>query len=241
MSPPPPQCLGDLPPEDLEHVLAHTRDFWEEIRGERLFITGGGGFFGTWLVESLLWANERLRTCRRGRGPVARSPGVPSQDAALGGASGLVVPRRRRADLRVSARPIFPPHSCGNQTAEDAATPSRMLDVMVGGTQHTLDFRRAMRRREAAVHEFRIRIRPATRGPIPYSRRLRRPAGHDGSSVSRTATASGWPNICAQVYAGQYGIQAKIARGFAFVGPACHWTLIMPWAISFATALEAAP
>ena len=52
--------MPSLPAADLDHVLAHTEEVWSLVRGERLFITGGTGFVGTWLTESLLWANRRL-------------------------------------------------------------------------------------------------------------------------------------------------------------------------------------
>jgi len=46
---------------DLNHVMAHTGSMWESLRDQRVFITGGTGFVGTWLLESLAWANERLK------------------------------------------------------------------------------------------------------------------------------------------------------------------------------------
>ena len=52
--------MPNLLETDLDHVLAHTEEVWEAVRGERFFITGATGFVGTWLTESLLWANRRL-------------------------------------------------------------------------------------------------------------------------------------------------------------------------------------
>src|SRR5665213_1234056 len=49
-----------LPPSDLDDILAHTCDAFASLRGGRIFITGGTGFFGHWLLESLLQANRHM-------------------------------------------------------------------------------------------------------------------------------------------------------------------------------------
>jgi len=44
--------------KDLDHVLTHVQ--WEELRNQNIFISGGTGWFGRWMIETLLYANTEL-------------------------------------------------------------------------------------------------------------------------------------------------------------------------------------
>ena len=51
-----------LPLDDLEKILKPTHTFfpeyWTLLKDKKIFLTGGTGFFGTWLTESFCQLNE---------------------------------------------------------------------------------------------------------------------------------------------------------------------------------------
>src|ERR1700761_7774647 len=49
-----------LPSEDLQAVFLQAQTSFEALRNTRIFITGGTGFFGHWLLESILAANREI-------------------------------------------------------------------------------------------------------------------------------------------------------------------------------------
>lgn len=209
-----------LPREDLEHILKYTRDLWAEIRGQSIFLTGGTGFFGTWLLESFLFANERLGLGARlvvlTRNPEAFIQKMPH----LAGQNGLEFVK---GDVRSFEFPAGK-FTCVIHAATEASvklneeSPGEMLDVILNGTQRVLDFcaqagvRKLLFVSSGAVYgrqplELTHVSETYSGAPDPL---LRNSAYGEGKRVSE--------HLCA-VDAQRLGYEAKVARGFAFVGP----------------------
>ena len=206
-----------LPASDLDHVLAHTRENWETLRGSRLFITGGTGFFGAWLLESLARANDRLGLDARA---VVLSRDPEKFAAAAPHLAGRADLRFCRGDLRNFAFPEEPcTHLIHAGTTSGAPVPPReMFDTVVEGTRRVLDFAAAR-----GVCRLLFVSSGAVYGPQPPGLTHvpeNHPGGPDpldpGSAYGEGKRAA--EHLC--VLAGQaYGIEIAIARCFAFVGP----------------------
>jgi dTDP-glucose 4,6-dehydratase len=205
---------------DLEFVLDNARDDLGELAGCRLYVTGGTGFVGSWLLETLLWANRRLdlksRVLLLTRSPDRYKESHPH--LATDPAVELV-----RGDVCTLDEPMT-----GVDAVVHAATPAsaklnsedpmQMLAIVVDGMRNVL---------EMASHAGRIPVLLTSSGAV-YGRQpaemshvdeaylggpdalLPGSAYHEGKRIAELmgsiATSRGQADV-------------KIARLFAFIGP----------------------
>ena len=45
---------------DLNNILKNTSSLWHNIKNKKIFLSGGTGFFGTWILKTFLLANNEL-------------------------------------------------------------------------------------------------------------------------------------------------------------------------------------
>jgi nucleoside-diphosphate-sugar epimerase len=206
--------------DDLDHVVAHTRALWEDVRGQRVFITGGTGFFGCWLLESFLWANEKLRLNASAtvltRDPASfstRAPHLahhPAVELHKGDVRSFEFPSGTFSHVVHAATPA--------SAAINADDPVSMFEIIVLGTRRALELARRCRARR-----FLLASSGAVYGlqPADLTHLHEDYAGAPDAVDAGSAYAEGKraaETLCAG-YARQFGVHATIARCFAFVGP----------------------
>ncbi len=127
-----------LPEQDLRFVVEHAKDAWESLRGARLFLTGGTGFIGTWLLESFVRANRDLDLgaavevlSRDPAGFLARRPHL-REESAVSFVPGDV--RTFEARGREFTHVIH-----GATTSGGPVLPQEMFSVIVDGTRRVLE------------------------------------------------------------------------------------------------------
>jgi dTDP-glucose 4,6-dehydratase len=209
-----------LPIEDLNLILSCTRDLWTEMRGEQIFITGGTGFFGSWLVESFSHINRveglGARATILTRNPAAfleKSPHLAT-DSSITLLTGDV---RDFAFPQSDFKCVI--HAATESVARKAPVSRiELLDTILRGTERVLNF--------AATHgtsKLLLTSSGAVYGSQP-SDLMQIPEDFRGApNVLDPASVYGEgkrvaEHLCA-LYAAESKLECKIARCFAFVGP----------------------
>jgi nucleoside-diphosphate-sugar epimerase len=205
---------------DLDHILARTLGLWDELRGQRLFITGGTGFFGHWLLESFAWANDKLELGSSvvvlTRNPHAfehRSPHLASHPAiqlCSGDVRSFEFPTGRFSHVI---------HAGTDASAKlNEENPLLMFETIFLGTQRVLDFARCC---DAQKVLYTSSGAVYGRQPHELSRVPEDYHGAPDSTDPHSAYAEGKraAEMLGALHSRQHGLQLKIARCFAFVGP----------------------
>ena len=206
--------------EDLDDCLARTTELWDELRGQRIFITGATGFFGCWLLETLLWANCRLELKARvtilSRNPAAFKLKAPhlAADPALEFLTGDV------QDFRMPAGTFSHViHAATESSVElNQKYPQRMFDTIVQGTRRCLEFAQA-----AEARRFLFLSSGAVYGTQPAEVAHVSEEAATAPNPLDPASAYGEGKRAAELLCAlasrQSTLEPKIARCFAFVGP----------------------
>jgi nucleoside-diphosphate-sugar epimerase len=212
--------LPPLPVEDLDHVLAHTGKLWAGARGATFFITGGTGFFGTWLLESFARANDTHGLGMRAT-VLTRDPAAFARKAPHLAARGDLT--FHQGELRTFTFPagrfthlIHAAADTGVWTKNES--PAGLIERIATGMKHLLDFAAT-----AGVRNFLHVSSGAVYGPQPAAL-THVPEDYAGIAEPLPPGAA-WAEgkrVAEQLclaHAAQHGYSLKIARCFAFVGP----------------------
>jgi nucleoside-diphosphate-sugar epimerase len=206
-----------VPAVDLEHILKHTPEIWPTFQDSRIFITGGTGFVGKWLLESLIFANERLSLNIQAV-VLTRNPERFAQQAPhLANNQAISLHPGDIRDFQFPSGKFT--HVIHGATDVSAAQKQlETYDVIVDGTKRILDFCK-----EHAIRDILLISSGAVYGRQPPELRhvSEQYMGAPSTHLSQTAYGQGkriaeW---FAAVYAAEHGIHCRIARCFAFAGP----------------------
>ncbi len=218
---------------DLDLILEHTCDLWAEVRGQRIFLTGGTGFFGCWLVESFLYANRELQLGAQmavlTRDPEAFTRKCPhlQSDPALTLIAGDVRDFELSPELD-DAEYRYVIHAATEASAEQAAErPLEMLQTILRGTERTLKFAGAH-----GTRKFLLTSSGAVYGDQPSAMTHLSEAYAGGPNPLARGSVYAEGKRAAELLCGLYAnreMECKIARCFAFVGP--HLPLFAHFAI----------
>jgi nucleoside-diphosphate-sugar epimerase/SAM-dependent methyltransferase len=204
---------------DLDEILEHTLDVWATLKAERIFITGGTGFFGRWMLASILHANKRLeagiQVVVMSRNPAGFLSCFPE--------AGDPMITFHQGDLRYSE---FPPgpfshiiHLATDSKFSDEGEHLQIMDGIISGTRRLLDFSVGPAQAKGFLYASSGALYGAlTTGQTMYTEDCDTAPLPDNPR-SLIGNAKRMAEQMCTLYHARSGLQTKVARCFAFVGP----------------------
>lgn len=207
--------------DDLKSMFARLAPDWPGLKGASIFMTGGTGFIGRWMLEALRDANQKLdlgvRMTVLTRDPAAyaaRVPHIASCPAftfVAGDVCSFDAPDDEYSHVI---------HAATDASADlNARDPRRMFDTIVGGTRNMLD----LAHERAPQGRFLFLSSGAVYGAQPreITHVDERYPGSPDCLEPKNAYGEGKraaEMLCA-IYGKQFGLDVVNARIFALLGP----------------------
>ena len=211
-----------LPVEDLEHIYQNTQDIWESFRGKSIFLTGGTGFFGKWLLESFLYVNEKFALnatiTTLTRNPeifLMEYPFYKNHSNTIKFVKGDIL----NYDFKLDEKFQFIIHAATSSDEKiNLSNPIILADSIIKGTKNILNFAT-----KNPINSF-LNIssgaiygnQPAEVSKIKESDCFSIDLYNPKASYYESKRAS---EMYTSLYYEQYNLPVKTARCFAFVGP----------------------
>lgn len=200
-------------------MLQHTAPLWERVRGRRVFLSGGTGFFGAWLLESLAHCNRALglgvHATVLSRDPAAFLERMPhlAHEPAIDFVKG---------DVRDFAFPAgefdFVIHGAAPTSLAEARRPAELLSVLVRGGERMVAFAET-----CGARSFLLVSSGAVYGRQPEGMtHIAEDYGGGPDWLEADAVYAEGKRVCEQMtalLAGRSTVRCAIARCFTFVGP----------------------
>lgn len=205
---------------DLDSIYAQLEPAWPGLTGARIFMTGGTGFIGRWMLEALAQANRRLelgvsivimtRNAEQARRRLPHLAADPTFEFRQGDVLALPAPDGAYSHVI---------HAATDASADlNENDPIKMFDTVVEGTRQALDFARA-----CGAGRFFYLSSGAVYGAQPpdVSHVDETYTGGPNLFTHRSAYAEGKRNaeMLCTIYARQFGMKIVKARIFALLGP----------------------
>jgi dTDP-glucose 4,6-dehydratase len=205
--------------KDLEGLIERTSSLWEPLRNARIFITGGTGFLGCWLLASLLKANDvhclNATAVILTRDPASFQKKHPELNCPksvvlhCGDITNFHFPEGKFTHMI---------HAASDLSQSNQPDPAGLIESTLRGCRRVMEFASAK-----SIKSVLYTSSGAVYGPMKPGRG---PLTEDApvtalplKASSAYAEAKRLGEMMCVLDAESHGISVKIARGFAFIGP----------------------
>lgn len=205
---------------DLKEVLAQTQSVWSQLRNASLFITGGTGFIGCWLLEALRHADQSLglnlqvhvltRDPEAFRRKAPHLADYPAFQFVAGDVTQFSLPKTTITHVI---------HAATDASAQlNEENPLKMFETAVEGTQQAL---------KLAAHFKGSRLLFLSSGAVygqqPWEMERVAEGWNGGPAVTDPRNAYAEAKRAAEMYCAiyqkQFGVDCVTARIFSLLGP----------------------